>query len=247
MNPFDKIDDPRRRLLIEALTLGYFAWGLPMATPAYGQIFGNRPTKLPAGQSIYKLSGAVSVNGAAATLQTQIRTGDTVETGKDGEINFIVGDQAMLLRGDSKLLIQGDKSSGTTVSVRVSALRLTLGKLLAVSRNQPMQVTTSTATIGIRGTGWYAEADPEQTYFCTCYGQTDVSAVSDPNARETITAKHHDRPIYILAKSSGGNLIRNAPFVNHTDPELTLLETLVGRRPPFMFPKDDYSGPRRDY
>src|SRR5689334_5579307 len=26
MNPFDKIDDPRRRMLIEALTAGFFAW-----------------------------------------------------------------------------------------------------------------------------------------------------------------------------------------------------------------------------
>jgi len=26
-----------------------------------------------------------------------------------------------------------------------------------------------------------------------------------------------------------------------------LVETLVGRKPPFIFPKDDYGGPRRDY
>jgi hypothetical protein len=26
-----------------------------------------------------------------------------------------------------------------------------------------------------------------------------------------------------------------------------LVETLVGRQPPFVFPKSDYSGPRRSY
>jgi hypothetical protein len=110
-----------------------------------------------------------------------------------------------------------------------------------------MQVVTATATVGIRGTGWYAESDPEQTYFCTCYGRTEVAASNDPKSREVITAKHHDRPVYILAKPQGGSSIRNAPFINHTDQELTLIETLVGRTPPFIFPKDDYKGPRRDY
>ena len=96
MKPFDGIEDPRRRLLVEALTLGYMAWGLPLS--AHAQIFGSRPAKLPPGQSIFKLGGAVRVNGAAANLQTQIRPGDTVETGSDGEISFVVGEQAMLLR-----------------------------------------------------------------------------------------------------------------------------------------------------
>ena len=43
-----------------------------------------------------------------------------------------------------------------------------------------------------------------------------------------------------------------------TDPEVRELvdkrrdyslqdQTLVGRKPPFVFPKDDYTGPRRDY
>jgi hypothetical protein len=101
--------------------------------------------------------------------------------------------------------------------------------------------------MGIRGTGWYAESDPDQTYFCTCYGTTDVSASNDPDSRETVVSRHHDKPLYILADAERGKSIRDAPFKNHTDQELMLIEALVGRTPPFTFPKDDYSGPRRDY
>jgi hypothetical protein len=36
------------------------------------QVFGSRPERLPSGQSIYHISGAVTVNGAPATLQTPI-------------------------------------------------------------------------------------------------------------------------------------------------------------------------------
>ena len=244
MNLFDKIDDPRRRLLIEALSAGFIAWGIPVG--AYAQnVFGSRPAKLPPGQSIYRLVGTVTVNGTPATLQTVINVGDTVETGKDSEICFVVGDQSMILRAETRCVIEGEKKQ--EASLLVSTLRLVTGKCLSVSRNRQMQVVTSTATVGIRGTGWYAESDPEQTYFCTCYGRTEIAASRDPQSRETIVAKHHDRPVYILAKSAAGRAIRDAPFINHTDQELMLIETLVGRTPPFIFPKDDYKGPRRDY
>jgi hypothetical protein len=244
MNPFDKIEDPRRRLLIEALTTGFFAWGIPIGAHAQN-VFGNRPAKLPPGQSIYRLTGTVTVNGAPATLETAIKVGDTVETGKDSEVCFVVGDQAMILRAETRCVIEGEKKQAT--SAVVSALRLATGKCLSVSRNAQMEVVTSTATIGIRGTGWYAESDPEKTYFCTCYGRTEVAANVDPKNKETITTQHHDRPVYILAKAQSGSAIRSAPFINHTDQELSLIETLVGRTPPFIFPKDDYKGPRRDY
>ena len=51
----------------------------------------------------------------------------------------------------------------------------------------------------------------------------------------------------MLADQPSGRAIRPAPFINHTDQELMLIETLVGRTPPFVFPKSDYTGPRRNY
>lgn len=150
----------------------------------------------------------------------------------------------MIVRENSRLEIEGEKKES---SLLINGLRLLTGKLLSVSQKQSFRVQTATATIGIRGTGWYAEADPEQTYFCTCYGAADVSANSDPTSKELVVSTHHDRPVYILAKAEQGRSIRNAPFINHTDQELLLIETLVGRKPPFVFPKDDYGGPRRDY
>jgi hypothetical protein len=242
MNPFDKIDDPRRRILIEALTLGLFA-GVP-AGNAMAQIFGSRPARLPPEQSIYRITGSATVNGTPATLQTTIRPGDSVETGKGSEIVFVVGGHSMILREDSRLDLEGDKMQS---SLLLNGLRLLTGKLLSVSRKEAFRVTTITATIGIRGTGWYAEADPEQTYFCTCYGAAEVTASNDPASRELVVSTHHDRPVYILAQADQGRSIRNAPFINHTDQELLLIETLVGRTPPFVFPRDDYGGPRRDY
>ncbi|MBE0612280.1 MAG: FecR domain-containing protein [Burkholderiales bacterium] len=239
-----EIEDPRRRWLVRALGMGMLAGAIPQT--ALGQsVFGSRPDKLPKGRSIYRAVGDFSLNGKSADPSAQIQPGDTIRTGKGAELIFAVGGQAMIVRADSELSIEGivDAVKGPILG----ALRLVTGKLLSVSRDTKLTITTPNATIGIRGTGWYAEADPEKTYFCTCYGTTEVSAVEDPNARETVVSKHHDRPLYVLAKPSGGKSILAAPFINHTDQELMLIEALVGREPPFVFPNDAYSGPRRSY
>ena len=245
MSRFDTTDDPRRRLLIQALSAGLFTTAMTDANALSFSIFGSKPSRLPAGQSIYGLSGEVTVNDQVATLTTQIKPGDTVQTAKNSEVVFVVGTHSMILESNSRLLIESSESS--TGNILISGLRMVAGKLLSVSRNSPMKVSTSTSTIGIRGTGFYVESDPEQTYFCTCYGVTEVASNSDPDSKETIAATHHDRPLYIVADGGQGKNIRNAPFLNHTDQELSLIETLVGRKTPFVFSKDTYSAPRRTY
>ena len=94
--------------------------------------------------------------------------------------------------------------------------------------------------------GGASKDEIRERYGCVV-GVADVSANEDPQSKDTVAASHHDRPLYILAKEPKGRNIRKAPFINHTDQELMLIETLVGRKPPFIFPKDDYGGPRRDY
>lgn len=238
-----ELDDPRRRVLVRALSLTALGgWWVPEAA---AQFFGGRPDRLQAGRSIYRLGGEVTVNGVAATLATVINPGDTVKTGRGAEIIFVVGGQSMIVRENSTLTIEKPEQQQDSLLVR--GLRLVSGALLQVSRDQKMVVRTANASIGIRGTGFYVEAEPERTYFCTCYGVTDVASSADPESRDTIAATHHDRPVYVVNDAPRGKRIRDAPFINHTDQELALIEALVGREPPFVFPKDSYSGPRREY
>ena len=74
------------------------ATGILGATPAQhvlAGLFGDRPKQLPPGRSIYRLEGRVLVNGVPATLETQIGATDIVETGSDGSIVFVVGQDAI--------------------------------------------------------------------------------------------------------------------------------------------------------
>ena len=237
MNRFDTIDDPRRRVLVRALAAGVFSSGLVGSSPLFAQIVG----KLPQGRSIFRGAGTGTVNDQPATPETQIRPGDRLRSGKDSDLVFVMGDCSVLLRAGSELGTGADSASGNPS--RLASMRLLAGKMLAVFAPGPVQIQTATATAQIRGTGVYIESDPERTYFCTCFGATEVWAKDDPDSRTTVVTTHHNRPLYILAGvNNRGKSIAGAPFINHTDQELALIEALVGRTLPkeFAFPAKDY-------
>src|SRR4051812_14692555 len=106
MKHSDEKNDPRRRFLIQALSAGVSALALPAAQARGFDIFGQQPYKLAEDQSIYRLSGQVLVNGEQATSATRIKPGDTLQTGENSELVFVVNSNAMILRGGSLLKIE---------------------------------------------------------------------------------------------------------------------------------------------
>ena len=231
-----------RRLLVQALSSGLLVGGLGWNTPALASWFGKVPRRLAEGRSIFDLRGDVRINGQPANTDTLIRPGDRVSTGDNGYVVFASGDTALALRERSVLETAGRE-------LVIGSLKLVSGGLLAVfgRRRDALALNTPTATIGIRGTGVYAEADAEKTYFCTCYGTTDIAAAANPADAVSVTSTHHDAAKYILAQADGGKRVIPAPFKNHTDLELMTLEALVGRTVPFNLPASDYDAPGRDY
>lgn len=240
--------DPRRKFLVRALTAGLFVASgtMGLITPAAASIWGNRPHRLSPNRSIYDMSGEVWVNGTLANYATPIQVNDLVKTGDSSKIIFVVGKDAFILRSHSQLQLRGE---GTLIN----SMRLLTGKLLSVfgkrtANQQKHLLHTTTATIGIRGTGVYVESEPDQSYLCNCYGTIDVAATGDdPNNKVQLVSAYHASPKYILAQNSAKTRIVSAPLINHTDLELMLIEELVGRKPPFQIDGSQYQAPRRSY
>jgi hypothetical protein len=234
----ERVERERIRL-IAALALG-------CVTPVAGLVgcastFGRRPEPLPPDRSVWSAEGGFRVNGAPVDENVRIRAGDSVETGDEGPLVFAVGETAFLLRARSRLQLEAD--SGTPDRVR--GIDLKAGGLLTVFAPRAYRVRTPLAVLGIRGTGLYAAVEEDRDYICTCYGSVELSARADPASREAITSVRHDAPRLVTATGPSGTRIRQAPFRDHTDEELLLIESLVGRTPPFPVPGDAYGMPRR--
>ncbi|MCE1180904.1 MAG: FecR family protein [Rhodocyclales bacterium] len=181
---------------------------------------GNRP--LPPG--LHSASGDVRINGRPASAGMPVQPGDTISTSEGAQAIYIVGRDAYLQRERSSVQLLGESLS--------NGLRVVSGKLLSVFGKGDKRIETPTATIGIRGTGCYIEADEKEVYFCLCYGTAEIIPRADPGLREVITTRHHDHPLTIVANST--QMMAPASVKNHSDDELVLLESLVGRYPPFI-------------
>ncbi|MBL8470531.1 MAG: hypothetical protein KF778_21095 [Rhodocyclaceae bacterium] len=180
-------------------------------------------------QGIRGYRGQVTVNGEPARFRMPVGPGDTVRTGPGAEAVFVSGNNAFLLRGNSHMAF-GSTSAATY-------LRVITGALLSVFGRGPKRLETPIATIGIRGTGCYIEAQRRETYFCLCYGEADLQTHSDTPETMHIASRHHDMPLVVR----GGGVetpMELSSVRNHTDAELTLVEALVGRKPPFQAGSD---------
>ncbi len=238
----DKYENSRREFLLRVLASGVYAGmapGLLLPLNVWAEKLGQLPGTLLEGRSIFDMKGQVKVNGVLANEKTIISASDKIETGDRSYIIFVVGKDAFILRSNSQLTLSANdekESKSQIKSALVNSLRLVTGKLLSVFGKSRHKISTPTATIGIRGTGIYVEAEADESYVCTCYGTTVISATNDQSSIETITSQHHDAPRYITASGSEGQLIRPAPVKNHDDIELLLIEELVGRQLPFPVP-----------
>ena len=175
-------------------------------------------------KGVVRVRGDARINGAPAREGMDVKPGDAVVTANGAQIVFVVDRDAFLLRANSRLEVG---------SAAADVFRIVTGALLAVYQpGAPKTLHARTATIGIRGTGVYVESAPDKTYVCTCYGEAELVPVGEPTAAETVRTRHHEQPRYIMAKGAP-QMIMKAPVVNHTDAELALLESLVGRSVPF--------------
>ncbi|MDH3320696.1 MAG: hypothetical protein OEO84_13530 [Betaproteobacteria bacterium] len=175
-------------------------------------------------KGVYRVTGEAHINGVAAKRGMEVRVGDAVVTAAGSEIIFVVNRDAFLLRASSRLDVGG---------AAANVFRIVTGALLSVYQPGVRKTLHApTATIGIRGTALYVESGADKTYVCTCYGEAELVPLADPGAAETVRTRHHEQPRYIMRKGAQQMMVK-APVINHTDAELRMLESLVGRGVPF--------------
>lgn len=196
-----------------------FLASMPLLLVARGLLAAGKLEK-----GVYQVAGQASINRTAARRGMDVGAGDVVTTGAASQIIFVVNRDAFLMRADSRLEVGRGAAD---------VFRLVTGALLSVYQPGARKTLQArTATIGIRGTGVYVETAADKTYVCTCYGEAEIVPLDDPGSAETVRTRHHEQPRYVLSKGAP-QMMMKAPVINHSDAELELLESLVGRSAPF--------------
>ena len=178
----------------------------------------------PLAPAIHHLEGTAKVNGRDAAVGTAVALGDRVSTGPRSQAVIVLGGDAFLLRSDTSLEMKGSQGVLTELTIAT-------GKALSVFAKKPVQIKAASASIGIRGTGCYIEMDPDAVYFCLCYGEAQVEGPG--GASRELKTTHHEQPLLLRAEASAMR-IDPGQFRDHKDAELVMLESLVGREPPFV-------------
>lgn len=174
--------------------------------------------------TIHEMSGTVHINKRRATPADDIEPGDIVSTANDGRVAFSVGGDAFLVNPFTSIQV-GDSSSSL-----VNVLQLFAGKLLSVFEpGRRRSIVTGTATMGIRGTACYLDVRPTSTYFCTCYGKTEVITRGKVYGFE---GKHHN-PWQFDFRDGDMSGMQATGMRDHDDEQLRRLEGYVGRVPLF--------------
>jgi len=183
-------------------------------------------------QGMQTVDGDVKINNIQATVGSIVNIGDTVTTGDDGKAVFVMNRSVYLLRENTSITLSIERDESAKENM-VSILKLINGKLLSVFGKGKRRLMTNTAVIGVRGTAVYLESDPKKTYVCTCYGKAEIRSRHDKSVREFVRTFNHEKPRFVYDEGAD-EIIVKAPVFNHTDKELIMLESLVGRVPPFV-------------
>ena len=142
------------------------------------------------------------------------------------EVRFRVAANAFMLRPMSEIDISMNTST-------VKTLKLISGAVMGVFAPGKKELITKTCTIGIRGTGIYMQEHTcDSTYICLCYGKADFMDSND-KVFESISSKHHDKPILVSSDKNNAASCKDDKSNNHADSELVALEAMCSRKVPF--------------
>ena len=99
----------------------------------------------PLRPGIQQIIGRVTVNGKVAESGMLVGPGDTIVSEANSQAIYVIGQDAFLQRAGSTVAFSGGNG--------VEVLRILSGKLLSVFGRGNKRIETTTAVIGIRGTG----------------------------------------------------------------------------------------------
>ncbi len=167
--------------------------------------------------------GTVTAGGKNLKVGDALKLGDMISTGPRSIARLLLDEGvAMQLGPNSSIRLEHNKGEATTTDLLTGYVLSRLKKSGSPGDAIKYQVHTKSVSMGVRGTTFLAKQESDgRTFLCVCEGTVDAKW---KNGFTSITAKHHDRPIWI----SENNLKADeAPMgAEHTDTDIAELDKL---------------------
>lgn len=132
---------------------------------------------------IIKFNGDVTVNGQAIEKGRIVRINDLIKTGNSpdsfADIYFYKDYIIRVRNGELRL------ASESTLELLKGKLFTSFKKLL---KDDSLTVDTPTAVLGVRGTKFFTEEKPNETYLCVCEGVVSGHTKNNPGLQKDIPA-----------------------------------------------------------
>jgi hypothetical protein len=122
--------------------------------------------------TITRSSGDIKVNGKAITTGALVKNGEEIViTGKKSfaQIKFDDGSRMLIKEGTLKLSPPEESKENL-----VQLIKGTIFVHKAKS-DSPLKIKTNHSIMGVRGTKFFVQEDPKETYLCVCEGKVEIS------------------------------------------------------------------------
>jgi hypothetical protein len=132
-----------------------------------------------------RFRGTILVNGKPLSKNTKINANSIIKTrGENSFAKFVIGEDAFIGEANAKVSFKG--------SNKVASIKVHKGTFLgAFKKGRKRKITTTNATMGIRGTAVFVEAiSKDKTGFCTYYGKTIAYSNDNISSKKELEATH---------------------------------------------------------
>ncbi len=134
---------------------------------------------------LIKFKGDVTINNIEAVKGQMIKTGDTIEAvgGKSfALVHYEDGSRFMIKKGLLVINELDEKKNKNNLSL----IRGIIFSYVKPNSSNKLSIKTKDASMGVRGTKFWLEADDKKTYLCVCDGAVEVT-----NGRGSATVKRN--------------------------------------------------------
>jgi hypothetical protein len=167
------------------------------------------------------VQGEVTRSGKDLHEGDEVKPGDEIVTGHRGVARLLLTEGvAMQIGPGSRVVLESKKGQPTTVELFKGYL---LSKIRKDGDGIKYRVRTKTASLGVRGTTFFAKQEPDgRTFVCVCEGTV---VTTWDKGEKLITSKHHDAPTWVEAGNPKG--VKAPMGDEHNDEEIAALAALL--------------------